>query len=424
VQTEGAQLLETPMPITPENSVINRSAEHEQQGRNSKSSPEVFNFTTAVSKLAEKFPKSSFELQKLISSTPQQPLKLFEKRIVEGKIQVGLPQNLIEFENSGLMSAIIHLCSRQGYEIRDCGQSLPASVFNINDKKFNSYVVGYAACLLKDKPSYPETGGRFNKAWRDCYLERLNVTEKVGKEFLKSPKRNLSSVLNELKSFTREHWADRTRISTLFSSIQRLPVEAKFDCIISFEKWHRKIKHTLPWNNGGVFTDLERQSFAQIYKANSDDYNEHIETVRKGYKDMSINHVNLYKALEGLKKHPLTADIDFVSRISAERSKFLFRVSKKKSDINFNKLPLIDKMVLLSQKEEIWLEFAPFKTFQNIVTYDGEKRTLLNLFNCSDEDDRSKLYKKVKDQFNTKNVLIDISRIYAEWVDLAPSSSN
>jgi hypothetical protein len=291
--------------------------------------------------LVAKFPTSA-ESARGIKETNWQE-RLFVPHVEGDTTYVPLPLNLNDFDENIVMISLIKAIEFLGYTPVEGNARLPTTVFK-TDK--GMYLAGFISMSISD--TCPKRTKATNHYERGSLAAATDaVIAKVGSRnaHIRRCEHNVGKLLAEMPGFSREYWSLRGAISNILKRLPK-PFVSK-DIIPSYmltggELIGKVVRSKLPWQNGGIYRQSEIEYLSRYYQSIVAKYDEIVALCKNPTGEFAEHFWEMIDSFtENVKKVERR-----ISPLFAKRARIIFRnpSSKKKQDIQWNRLSLDDKL--------------------------------------------------------------------------------
>jgi hypothetical protein len=264
------------------------------------------------------------------------------------KTFITVPKNAEQFADSLFMISIFTIIKGLGYEIKASTKEVPVKILATNHSE---WFAGYVNAWLDKGGRSAESGSsKYSKGYFSYQSQAIKASHgSKHLDHLKLSSDTPGSFLSKMETFTKEHWGLRAQISLLFKAIAPtksvIPLHTFLRSAADLQR--RKIRKSLPFQNGGVFTPSEvslmkHQSSAEIavVDATRTRLNTRDEDLALNFESVISEYRSAMKRLDERAKP-----------IIALRAPILFPKSKRKPDVIWSKKRLDEKLQLMADKD-------------------------------------------------------------------------
>jgi hypothetical protein len=300
--------------------------------------------SAAVKQLIQKFPVTEMAARGINDSEWTDSLFVVKQ---DGNTQkVTVPKNIEVFTDSLIMMSLLKIFEIKQWQPVLSSKELPKAVL---ETKEGAFFAGFVSGALR-KETGPINDGTSKYAKGVKAYQTYSVEKAYGKaRHLKTGgMTKITERLSVMKGFSQEYWGLRGSIVTLFKSLAPATVTHLETYMLSKSELMKNIKTKLHYQNGGCYRPEELSFLATKYTVAQNALSSFIATLDNPTEDLAKRFDQLYSPVKTLVD---TADNEIKANL-ASRARILFPQDKKKSTIAWVKLPLVEKLLSLSEDKK------------------------------------------------------------------------
>lgn len=331
--------------------------------------------------LFNRFPRGEQALRGISATKHEETIFVTKVYEIDGrrKTFITVPKNSEQFADSSFMLSLFAIIRGLGFEVMESTKEVPSKVLTSH---MGEWFVGYVnAWLDSTQVTNAEKGSsKYCKGYFS--YQSLAVKASFGStnlDHLKLSSDTPGALLAKMENFTKEWWGLRAQLASLFKAIAPTKHSVNLSTFLrsAQDLQNKKIRSSLPYENGGVFTPNE----IKLLKSQSTNEVSVIEStkLRLNVRDEALA-LTFEDQLSSYRKAMKAVD-DRAKPIIALRAPILFPKSKKKSDVLWSKKKLDEKLILV--EEEKLRPFSP-RQFDSRITREPSDDIVSNNVSISD----------------------------------------
>jgi hypothetical protein len=259
---------------------------------------------------------------------------------------VTVPKNIEVFSESLMMMSLLKIFEIKKWQPVLSSKELPKAVL---ETKEGAFFAGFVSGALRSETG-PINDGTSKYAKGVKAFQTYSVEKAYGKaRHLKTGgMTKVTERLSVMKGFSQEYWGLRGSIVTLFKSLPPAKVTNLETYLLSKPELMKNIKTKLHYENGGCFRPEELSFLSAKYTDAKSALTGFISQLDNPTEDLALRFDQLYAPV----KTKVDAADNEIKANLASRARILFPQDKKKSTITWAKLPLVEKLLSLSEDKK------------------------------------------------------------------------
>jgi len=290
-----------------------------------------------INRLVSMFPADEMSARAMRG---ERSAELFTSFVRDNETVFVLPRNIKDFTKNLLMIAILKAAQLKGYVLEtSLEKDLPEKVLKVDDADFAAgYVYQASREVLGD---YVNGNSKFAKGQQAYQRSCIDRHYRQARHLKKGGDSKLDERFSKMKEFTKDYWSVRTRITSLFKSLNKKTPVNLISYLLSKQELEKLIHTSLSWDNRGLFRSEE---ITYLNSRNSDEL-EALTAFRARLDSPSERLASHFEEDYARIRRDIKASEAEVAACINRRADVIFvKNAKKKRDIEYNKRKLLDKV--------------------------------------------------------------------------------